>query len=1614
MESPEERQENEIQALKAIFVEELKDLRHNDAWNIWRPLDIIITLTPQQGSSGRHEVHAQVDLHVICSENYPEDVPTLILERSKGLSVAVLLQLKTELENLAQKLKGEVMVFELAQHVQKFLHLHNKPAFKSFYEEMVTRQHEQRQNQQLALKMKEDRQRQELQGEIMRRQEALREELRRHRLQSRTVSAEGTKDVKSPPAVQGTAVERIRSSSFGRNSSLSRKRCSSTSESSDGCICEHRGSVLMQFNNRGERQVRRGRCLGHGTRGCVVYSGMDMTTGELLIITEWCLRCHQNKHTRHASPSDDSEPSEMTNYMKQVSSIEQELNYLHKLRHPNLIHYLNMKYSQEKDCLIIYVLQEFVYGWNLSLYLTENLPVEGDLLRHLSKGVLEALAFLHQNNVVHKDLRDTSVFIDRTGLVRVGDYSLDKRLSEIYQSSVTERTENTFPPSLGRGGKKSDIYRFGILILSLLRGCIVTDMLPEIPTCTPSDLRDFLEKCFAKDEHMRWSAAQLLEHQFVRIPIERLPSPCKSADDAQQPEDETFEEEPDTDIHMILPTNLKGQSRIQNEFEVLKWLGKGAFGDVLKVRNKLDGGVYAIKRIELNPKNRQLNRKITREVKLLSRLNHENVVRYFNSWIESATIEQPATTVSSRTPSPAGTQSSQSKMKTLLIPDFEPPPLKELSVEWSVSYESHASGILDGNVSSEESSEDEEWISFLPDCDSSDGVEFERDTSVVEQQYSSTAPSTDREESAPEDRLQSELREIQFMYIQMEFCEKSTLRTAIDSGLYEDQDRIWRLFREMVDGLAHIHQQGMIHRDLKPVNIFLDCNDHVKIGDFGLATTNILTRPGALAHLEPNNIVSDQMSFSNDLGDGSMTGQVGTALYVSPELGSAGGKVVYNQKVDIYSLGIILFEMCYHPLKTGMERVKVLVNLRSKDIILPSDFNEEKMPRQAYIIRWLLNHDPSLRPTSLELLQSDFLPPPQLEEAELQEMVRHTLSNPQSKAYKYLVASCFSQEVTPAEDLTYDMNLPKPSPALQEFAKETVTRVFRRHGAVCVPTPLLMPRDNSLLPADTGVQLMTHSGGVVSLPHNLRVPFARYVAWNGISTLKRYAIDRVYREKKVFGFHPRELYECAVDIVTPNPGTNTAEAELLAIVWEVVTEFPNLRDKNCSFRLSHTLLLKAILLHCGIEEEKHADVSSILSEAKDEKYSRFQLQTRLISLCLTDQAIDSLFAFIESECSIEKLAVNFRSITRRKGEAATLAKQAIRELEMIVSHTEALGVKCPIVVAPGLVFTVPQYSGMTCQFVCELKKKRRKTGLDVIAAGGRYDGMLAKFRHTLELTGLATRGMTQSAAGVSISLDKIVLALQEARAVLSGAASTVDVVVCSLGQRFLFKQKASIAKELWAHGVQTLLLDSMQTLEEVQDYCREMSVPHFIMLKDCEVESVRVRSWEKDRFQERKVQLNELVDLMLRLTGKEPSTPNSRVEAKNEFFTQTNPGPPSSGPLVNCNFNLTLDKLNVSQRRRHEGLMKAALSPLLARLSPKVRVEVLALNLDASVIRTLSAYVDAEFDFQQSVTAVIEKHPRHKKYIIRICEEIMDLRSGKNSPVIVLYSVEENVIRMLM
>lgn len=104
-----------------------------------------------------------------------------------------------------------------------------------------------------------------------------------------------------------------------------------------------------------------------------------------------------------------------------------------------------------------------------------------------------------------------------------------------------------------------------------------------------------------------------------------------------------------------------------------------------------------------------------------------------------------------------------------------------------------------------------------------------------------------------------------------------------------------------MEGLSYIHSRRIIHRDLKPPNIFLMENNKVKIGDFGLATVGTI---------ESNPYEQEIVDYTDK------TRGVGTSFYRAPEQLKS---TDYGQKVDIYSLGIIMLELFYQ-FDTNMER----------------------------------------------------------------------------------------------------------------------------------------------------------------------------------------------------------------------------------------------------------------------------------------------------------------------------------------------------------------------------------------------------------------------------------------------------------------------------------------------------------------------------------------------------------------------------------------------------------------------------------------------------------------------------------------------------------------------
>ncbi|KAI8424809.1 hypothetical protein MSG28_006741 [Choristoneura fumiferana] len=1105
--------------------------------------------------------------------------------------------------------------------------------------------------------------------------------------------------------------------------------------------------------------------------------------------------------------------------------------------------------------------------------------------------------------------------------------------------------------------------------------------------------------------------------------------------------------------HTSLQTN--GHSRLNAEFEVLKWLGKGAFGDVLKVKNKLDGGFYAIKRIQLNPENVNLNKKITREVKLLSRLNHENVVRYYNAWIES-TIEVYECPSEERTPTRKRPGNSLEGIVAKLG--------QEVKVEWSMS-----EGVVQKSNSDSEDDGDP-WFDG-PEDESSDDIEFEDLSNKSE-----TIPSEDILDSPrpPSERLN------QVLYIQMEFCEKNTLRHAIDNCLYKEHYRAWRLFREIVEGLAHVHQRGMIHRDLKPVNIFLDSNDHVKIGDFGLATKafsglplDVIVRHHHYAdafRIQSEFIITAAQLFTMVLAiaeknkqeevSGSLTGQIGTALYVAPELLQSTTKVIYNQKVDIYSLGIILFEMFHPPLSTGMERMVVLTSLRTKDIVMPEEFDTEDNAKQIHVIRWLLNHDASVRPTCAELLSSSHVPRPVAEGA-LSGLLSHTLASRGSRGYRRLVAACLQQTPSTAEDITYHNGMRR---AALQWLTTRVAEVsgIPSHGAVEFSPPLLTPLVKAWDPHPNAVKVMTASGTVCHLPHDLRLPFARHVAYSGTKYMRRYVIDRVFREKHVPGFHPREIIECAFDIFNPKSDTLWSDAELLVIASRAASE----SGLKVAIQLNHTELLKTLLLSCGVPLDKHIDIYPVLVDVSFGRITNLQLQTHLTSLCITKRDISNLLRLMETDIAVYEVKELVGRMVKQAKWAKAVAS-AVSEVEAVYRNAKALGCECPITVAPFLAYNASQHGGVFWQMAVsrdEHKSSKRRAG-DLIAAGGRYDALVEEFRKVARTKDIDSSKQKSSCVGFSMSLERMAAIVKKMEADMPHAVTPSEsTLICVYvwgtagnGRDGLAATKrAQLARDLWAAGLSCCPCPATVDHEhsgagivlEHDDVAVKVAfgagtaaglsccpcpatVDHEhsgagIVLEHDDV-AVKVAFWSGDRVIEVKVPFIDVVDFVKQKLN--PETLRTPEGASNRVTYQSwSEVEKSNSPIISVTFITASEKITKNSKRYCENQINTQLTSILVQLGlqsvlSRCRAHALALACEGGCVRALCARLTAPLhahDVPQAVAAVVADFPKRQKILEEVQEELITLskqcnqnRSSDETQLFALYSIPDSLCRLI-
>ncbi|XP_076899148.1 eIF-2-alpha kinase GCN2-like [Bidens hawaiensis] len=682
-----------------------------------------------------------------------------------------------------------------------------------------------------------------------------------------------------------------------------------------------------------------------------------------------------------------------------------------------------------------------------------------------------------------------------------------------------------------------------------------------------------------------------------------------------------------------------------------------------------------------------------------------------------------------------------------------------------------------------------------------------------------------------------------YLYIQMEYCPR-TLRQMFESYTQFDKKSPWHLFRQIVEGLAHIHSQGIIHRDLTPNNIFFDARNEIKIGDFGLAK---------FLKLEQLDQDLDPAETTGVSVDG--TGQIGTYFYTAPEIEQRWPKI--NEKADMYSLGIVFLEL-WHPFSTGMERHVVLSDLKKKGE-LPSDWVAE-FPEQAALLRQMMSSSPSDRPSATELLKHAF--PPRMESELLDNILRTMHNSEDTSIYDKVVNAIFNEEILSTKNQDTDTETLKlcrnDASSIQHTDLDTDVRdlvwevsaaVFRLHCAKRLEiVPMRLLGDSIQFNRNT-VKLLTNGGDMLELCHELRLPFINWVVLNQKSSFKRFEICYVYR--RPIGHSPPNRYlQGDYDVI--GGASALTEAEVIKAAMDIITRF--FHPELCDIHLNHGDLLEAIWSWIGIKthhRQKVAELLSLLSSLRPQSTERktkwvvIRRQLRQ-ELNITEGAVNKLQTVGLRFCGIADQA-----LPRLRGAlpADTLTRKALDELSQLFNYLRIWKIDTNVYIDPLMPPTESYHRNSFFQIY--LRKDNSLGSLTdgtLLAVGGRYDYLLHRMWQS------EYKSNPPGAVGTSLALETII---QHSSVDINRPFrndSSRSVLVCSRGGGGLLEKRMELVAELWEDDIKAEFVPSLDpSLTEQYEYANEHDIKCLIIISDTDVSqkgSVKIRHLELKREKE--------------------------------------------------------------------------------------------------------------------------------------------------------------------
>ena len=280
-------------------------------------------------------------------------------------------------------------------------------------------------------------------------------------------------------------------------------------------------------------QIGRGQLIGKGSYG-KVYLGINLTTGDLLAVK-------QVEVNQKAAGQDKDKMKAM------VAALDQEIDTMQHLEHPNIVQYLGC----ERKEFSISIFLEYISGGSVGSCLRKNGKFEESLVRSLTRQTLAGLAYLHNEGVLHRDLKADNILLDVDGTCKISDFGISKKTDNIYGNDVTNSMQGSvfwMAPEVvrseGQGYTAKEGYSAKVDIWSM--GCVVLEMFagrrpwskdeaigaifklgslnqaPPIPDDVSGSVSPeavaFMSECFEIDPGERPTAETLLrQHPFCKV-----------------------------------------------------------------------------------------------------------------------------------------------------------------------------------------------------------------------------------------------------------------------------------------------------------------------------------------------------------------------------------------------------------------------------------------------------------------------------------------------------------------------------------------------------------------------------------------------------------------------------------------------------------------------------------------------------------------------------------------------------------------------------------------------------------------------------------------------------------------------------------------------------------------------------------------------------------------------------------------------------------------------------------------------------------------------------------------------------------------------------------------